>query len=417
MASQGNAENINKCAACLGEINHRRFLVCMKCSGKFDLPCVNVPEKRFYNTMTAEHKKNWICPECKSKQPKYDNTNTPVRNQMPALDDENKPQTSNENITFRKRTTRNIDLSESIAIDDSPPQGDTLMFDTTSCQPEESLLLTEIREIKKQLTIQNQNQESFKNDLSDTIKTVLEGINTINNKQKLLETEIQDLRSTVQDNSHRISELEKENNKLRQDLQRRALSQDSANHSILPGSPSTTTMQQQKPASAVDHKNEIKNAPVKCVDAGERCKFLVLYGLNEYHHESDIELYDRVLAVFRDITHTNLMGYIEEMDRIGKKGYRRPLKIELLSKRMVKYLLSCRNMFKNSGLWISEYLDEQGLRERQQRRLNFRNSHEKSQINTQSRTSRARSTLPTLSPTQGQPKEEQRRANNHSFRP
>lgn len=61
-------------------------------------------------------------------------------------------------------------------------------------------------------------------------------------------------------------------------------------------------------------------------------------------------------------------GYIEDLERIGQRGSRRPLKVELLSKRMTKYLLTHVTLFKNTGLWISEILDQKGLQDRKERR-------------------------------------------------
>lgn len=67
------------CAGCRVTINDRRYLICTICGQHYDLICANVPEKRFYNTMTREHKDKWKCVLCLSKLPKSDNTNTPVR--------------------------------------------------------------------------------------------------------------------------------------------------------------------------------------------------------------------------------------------------------------------------------------------------------------------------------------------------
>lgn len=104
----------------------------------------------------------------------------------------------------------------------------------------------------------------------------------------------------------------------------------------------------------------------------EANKTLVLYGLNEFRNENEYDLYERVTEVFYQITNVNLAGYIEDIRRIGKRGWRRPLVIELLSKRTTKYILSNVKNFKNSGLWVSEYLDEQGLHERKIRRERYK---------------------------------------------
>ncbi|CAG9791760.1 unnamed protein product [Diatraea saccharalis] len=72
--------NVKKvCTGCQIAIEDRRYFLCGKCGQYYDLICANVSEQRFYNTMTKEHKNAWRCVLCISKQPKFDNTNTPVR--------------------------------------------------------------------------------------------------------------------------------------------------------------------------------------------------------------------------------------------------------------------------------------------------------------------------------------------------
>ncbi|XP_031763577.2 uncharacterized protein LOC128202525 [Galleria mellonella] len=68
-----------QCAGCLKLIENKRYLYCGGCNQHFDLDCANISEQRFYNTLTKEHRDAWRCVMCKSRQPKFDNTNTPVR--------------------------------------------------------------------------------------------------------------------------------------------------------------------------------------------------------------------------------------------------------------------------------------------------------------------------------------------------
>lgn len=68
----------SKCNGCRHNITTREFLVCSACSSKYDLLCANVGIKRF-NLMSQEIRQLWKCPECQSKQPKTDNSNTPLR--------------------------------------------------------------------------------------------------------------------------------------------------------------------------------------------------------------------------------------------------------------------------------------------------------------------------------------------------
>lgn len=68
-----------KCAGCQTGIKGRQYLRCSICSQYYDLECANVSEQRFRNTLTAEHRVAWKCPLCKNKEPKHDNSNTPIR--------------------------------------------------------------------------------------------------------------------------------------------------------------------------------------------------------------------------------------------------------------------------------------------------------------------------------------------------
>lgn len=73
--------NLKTCAGCLHEITGRQYMICRLCNQTYDLLCANIPEKRFFNTMTLEHKQKWKCQDCICKQPKTNNNNTPVRSQ------------------------------------------------------------------------------------------------------------------------------------------------------------------------------------------------------------------------------------------------------------------------------------------------------------------------------------------------
>lgn len=66
------------CAGCLKTITNRLYLRCSLCSLSYDLDCANVPEKR-YSRMGLEERNKYECHECRNKQPKRDNTNTPIR--------------------------------------------------------------------------------------------------------------------------------------------------------------------------------------------------------------------------------------------------------------------------------------------------------------------------------------------------
>ncbi|KAL0895141.1 hypothetical protein ABMA27_013592 [Loxostege sticticalis] len=68
-----------KCSACLHVFEHSRYLTCSLCGQHYDIDCVGVSEQRFFSTLTGDHRTQWKCASCKSRQPRTDNTETPVR--------------------------------------------------------------------------------------------------------------------------------------------------------------------------------------------------------------------------------------------------------------------------------------------------------------------------------------------------
>ncbi|KAJ2940685.1 hypothetical protein O0L34_g14794 [Tuta absoluta] len=108
----------------------------------------------------------------------------------------------------------------------------------------------------------------------------------------------------------------------------------------------------------------------------ERTKKFIIYGLEEHNKETEKDLHDRMIRVIGEIMNVNIIGYIENIARIGRKGYRRPIMVELISKRMTRYILENSSCFKNTGLAVSEYLDPQSLKERKKLR-DILNEHRK----------------------------------------
>ncbi|CAB3255402.1 unnamed protein product [Arctia plantaginis] len=61
----------------------------------------------------------------------------------------------------------------------------------------------------------------------------------------------------------------------------------------------------------------------------------------------------------------NILGYIEDLHRIGKNtNNHRPLVIELLSKRIAKFITANRQCLQGTRIYISEFLDDIALKKR-----------------------------------------------------
>lgn len=75
----GSKKTTLLCAGChTAIINGDPFLSCVKCKLTYELLCANYTEDA-YDALSPENKLSWICVECRSKIPKGDNSNTPVR--------------------------------------------------------------------------------------------------------------------------------------------------------------------------------------------------------------------------------------------------------------------------------------------------------------------------------------------------
>ncbi|KAH9634633.1 hypothetical protein HF086_009285, partial [Spodoptera exigua] len=91
----------------------------------------------------------------------------------------------------------------------------------------------------------------------------------------------------------------------------------------------------------------------------EISKFMI--GLkSETMEKTEEYLHYRISTMIQEICGINITGYVEEITRIGRKGHRRPVvPVEFLSKRLPKHLLQNHQLFQNTGISISEYLDKE----------------------------------------------------------
>lgn len=125
-------------------------------------------------------------------------------------------------------------------------------------------------------------------------------------------------------------------------------------------------LEMEKNKLQLEIQNLHKNADRLLRTEDDNSKKLVIYGLDEYNSENETELEKRIIYMFRDVMCTDLTGYIEEIKRLGKYGRRRPILLELLSKRMTKYILSNVKQFRSTGVYVTEFLNGKGLQDKRQ---------------------------------------------------
>lgn len=339
------------CAGCNQQIPDRRFLECSLCSCFYDIDCANVSEQRFYNTMTADHKKKWKCPLCLSKAPKFDNKNTPIRQlqQNPPLLQplcSNKARTNTEvsqpsssNVTFRKKPNCCKDINSSEEEDSiCLLQGNTQTQEPNSPNKEtESINIQQFNNLLLQHSKQNNEyiisnlRSTLKKDIENAFRELKDEFKHTTEKMKKKQSEIDEkilaLDQKTEKLQHECYILRTENKNLQNEIE-----------------------YLKKP----EHTNKIPE---------NNDKIFVLHGLTYNYQENNYNLTKIISNIFYEALNINLSGYIEEISFIGKKGLKRPIKIELISKRMIKYILENAEYFKITGLCVSKYLDTTALQE------------------------------------------------------
>lgn len=309
-----------KCTGCCQQIHNNERLKCSLCKKIYDLQCANVVVENF-NIMTMNLKNIWKCQECKCKMPKTDNTNTPIRVSQQQLTDMN--------VTMRRKPTNqepSKDNSENdISIDDII--GNTINNVDISFLPNNQTNSTgEPLTLEKISSLLDIKLENIKVSLLQDIKNTIQG--ELNNSIKKLQYDVELKTNNIIEEqtviNEKICKVEEKIKKIEQQL-----------YSL------------------------------------ETPKKIVLYGLNEKYHETECDLFDRVSQAFQEIMNININPYIEEIKRIGRYGDRRPLSIELISKRMAKYITENAREFRNTGLAVGPFLDKETLQNRNQLKYNL----------------------------------------------
>lgn len=317
---------MRNCMACHSHINISDILKCNKCRGDFHYACVGIQKATFVNK-SHELERTWTCPECSMltrRRPKNDDT--PVRSQK--LDDTNM---SVDERLCEGHSVSGDTLNTNVCSPSSPHQ----------CLKQLTPTLEQIGNLlDEKLSAHTKFLLSEMAALKSTVKTdILLALNEfkleITNETKTLSLEQEKIRAVTEELNNKIRKLESEKKVFEQQL---------------------ANLQEK----IIITPNDSYTLSCEC----EVTRKFVIYGLEEYQHETDSDLHDRIVDLFGNILNINLMGYIEEIRRIGRVGYRRPLMIELISKKITKYILHNTRHFRNTGIDISEFLDKKSVQDR-----------------------------------------------------
>lgn len=347
------------CAGCRQEIPSKTFLTCCLCQESYDLDCANRTEAFFYNVMTVETRKTWKCLLCHSKVPKVDNSNTPIRHQhgdeesmFHDTEDYDSKIIQNEpicdpNVTFRRKKPQSRNKRRTPSDDDSliSPQGHTLIV-----SPSTSAMNTANTPDPDYISLQQ-----FTHLLQENNKLIISSI------QSSLRSEIENALSKIKiDFEQTIQGISNDQNQIKQDL-------DALNTKITTLDQTCRTLQSENEKLQREIKSLQINKPHQPsaqINSDISEKTMVLHGLTENYWETKEDVINRVVDIFYNLVNINIQGYIEKIEFIGKKKQGRPLKIELISKRVRNYLLSNTSYIKEAGFSLTEYLSPSALQEK-----------------------------------------------------
>lgn len=205
-----------KCDGCHEPLELNNYLTCSQCKAYYDLLCANVSQER-YDCMRNEVKRSWICQYCRSKAPKVDNTNTPIRQLLePATKAKNLKssgtsvrQDDQTNVTIRRKNARGLDNSceaEDIHSDVEDRLRSIIRseFHSSLQKTMEKLIAKELQPINQFLTEFRESVDFF-NKKYEELKSVVEERNASIHKLEVNNIELQ---STVIDLNLRLNRAE-----------------------------------------------------------------------------------------------------------------------------------------------------------------------------------------------------------------
>lgn len=179
----------NKCAGCTNKLDSSRVLQCSQCNDKYHHECLNITEKKYKNFDEA-YKANWVCPSCRSKVPKSDNSNTPVRST--ALTSSSQ---LHENITMRTKPKSSSGSCNCISAES---------IREIIREELRSALESQILEIKHQLTTFEHSINFLSNEYDSIKKTIESQTSELQSLQKQNEL----LRKSNRDISQRFGQVD-----------------------------------------------------------------------------------------------------------------------------------------------------------------------------------------------------------------
>lgn len=245
-----------KFGCCDRVVSSPHKLSCKLCKYKFHLSCVNLQKP--FKDLSDEFKSNWTCPSCRSKLPKSDNTNTPVRAAYQQTAGYEQDEVS-QNVNLRRGG-----------------QTDKILISEEPLQDVRSIVREELESILDNFKISILKQFDLRvEELLNRFKQVSDSLSVIEKQQEVIRAEV-----TL--NTSHISRLESENATLRS--------------SIADLNSRLVRAEQHSRANNLEIQNIPEHKSENLVSIAKQIATTVNYKLNE----SDIHICTRIAKVNRD---------------------------------------------------------------------------------------------------------------------
>ncbi|XP_072939720.1 uncharacterized protein [Epargyreus clarus] len=199
-----------KCAGCALDLLTLEQLKCNTCFLRYHFECINTSKRKF-KEISQDFKSSWVCPTCRSKEPKGDNSNTPVR--YTGTTSEVSPTT---HVTLRRAnpstTTQSArdfsldDVKELIqeAMDDLLDKMERRMTKVVETKAKE--IFSEINDIKDSISYLNAQHE----DIQKQLQLRCDQVEKLTEENGILKSTIKDLgnRLNIMEQHSRLCNLE-----------------------------------------------------------------------------------------------------------------------------------------------------------------------------------------------------------------
>lgn len=223
--------NKNSCSGCMNAISNKEYLQCSTCNQRYDLLCSNVTEKRF-KSMKVSDKATWKCQDCRSKLPKTNNNDTPVRTTRTETCKEsasrkNSISPSESNVTMRSKLPRSLPASplvdeivSSANTSNSNPESQyNKRFQSTPATSIDDETVLETTKSSLREIIRQEIASALKQTVAEQFKQFSELISGFRASLDFYNEKYEDMKIELEQNSSKVQVLERENIMLQKSMQ------------------------------------------------------------------------------------------------------------------------------------------------------------------------------------------------------